>query len=331
MEDVGSSIRTSVWLFPDRPVSEIVEAARAAERSGLDVFWLGDEGVAREPFTTLATVAAATRRIELGVSISNPYLRHPALTASTAATLAEAAGRRIHLGFGRGGRAALAPVGVVPSRPLASIRRAIALARAVLSATPTEGFQPGPYSMPQGQVSLWIGGRGPRIASLAGEIADGFIAAFPKPMLGPIIALARGIRPVEIVLCLPLILDEEHRERIRPYLPLSLLDAAPGTSDAAGLPAAHALAAAAALAANDLRTAASYITDEVIASVAVDAPAPEAARELADLAVMHQVNEIMAAISGDDLALEVTRCAEVLLAAAREADERLAATARPPA
>jgi 5,10-methylenetetrahydromethanopterin reductase len=315
-------LRTSVWLFPDRPVGEIVAAARAAERSGLDVFWIGDEGVAREPFTTLAAVGLGTERIELGIAISNPYLRHPALTASTAATLAEATGRRVHLGFGRGGRASLAPVGLVPDRPLAAVRRAVRLARAVLDGTTTDGFRPGPYASPRGRVSLWVGGRGPAVASLAGEIADGFFAQLIKPMLEPILARARQHRTVEVVLCLPLILDDEHRARIRPYLPLALLDAAPGTSDAAGLPSADARAAAAALAAGDAAAAASYISDEVIANVAVDAPPPEAAEELADLAVRHRVNEISAAVSGSDLALEVTRCAEVLLAAARRAREQ---------
>ena len=47
------AVRTGVWLFPDAPSPAIVDAARAAEEAGLDEFWLGDEGVGRDPFGCL--------------------------------------------------------------------------------------------------------------------------------------------------------------------------------------------------------------------------------------------------------------------------------------
>ena len=117
------AVRTGVWLFPDAPSPAIVDAARAAEEAGLDEFWLGDEGVGRDPFVLLAAAAMVTERILLGVAVTNPYLRHPAATAAAAATVHELSGGRVVLGIGTGGDLALGPVGIVPRAAVRPRRR----------------------------------------------------------------------------------------------------------------------------------------------------------------------------------------------------------------
>ncbi len=311
-------MRASVWLFPDHPVGELVAAAVAAEHAGMDTFWLGDEGVAREPFAALTAAGLATRSIRLGVAIANPYLRHPALTASTAATVAEATDRRLHLGFGPGGAASLNPVGLRAERPVATLRQALRVSRAVLAAEPTAGFEPGPFARPESRVDLWIGARGLGIAALAGEEADGFFASLTKPLLGETLARVRSSRRVPIALVFPLILDEEAMEGIRPYLVLALLDAPEGTPEAAGMTRADAEAAAAALAAGEIETAAAYVSDEVVGNVAVVGDPTAAAEELARLAVEHEVDEICAAVWGEDLTEAVERASAVLAGARDE-------------
>jgi 5,10-methylenetetrahydromethanopterin reductase len=300
-------------------VSDIVAAAKAADDIGLDTFWMGDEGVAREPFTVLTAAGLATKSIGLGVAVANPYLRHPALTASTAATVVEATGRPLHLAFGPGGAASLNPVGLRAVDPVASLRGALRVARAVLSADPTDGFEPGPFARAEPRVDLWIGARGPAISTMAGREADGFFANLCKPMLGLTLDRVRFRRDVPIAMCFPLILDDAALERARPYMALALLDAPPGTPEAAGMTRADAEAAAAAIAAGNLSEAASYITDEVVRSVAIVGDASEAAGEFAQLAKEHAVGEIVAAVNGPDLPREVERAAEVLLAAASQA------------
>lgn len=308
-------MRTSIWLFPNRPVDEIVAAAVAAEEAGVDTFWLGDEGVAREPFAVLTAIGRATKSIGLGVAVTNPYLRHPALTASTAATVAEAVGRGLHLGFGPGGTASLAPVGLAPVAPVQSLRRALRTARAVLAAQPAEGFQPGPFARPEPRVDLWIGARGPDIARMAGTEADGFFANLTKPMLGPILERVRATRPVDVALCFPLIVDEVTLEAIRPYLVLAMLDAPRGTPEAAGMSRDDAEAAAAALDAGRLAEAASYMTDDVVRNIAVVGDEPDSAAEFARLAVEYRVDEISAAVWGLNLTSAVQVAASVLLLA----------------
>ena len=305
-------MRTSIWIFPDRPVDELVGAAVAAEDAGMDTFWLGDEGVARDPFTVLTAVGLATTSIDLAVAVSNPYLRHPALTASTAATVAEITGRSFHLGFGPGGTASLDPVGLTATNPVPTLRDAMRIARAVLVAEPTEGFEPGPFARPEQRVDIWMGARGPALASLAGREADGFFAQVTKPFLGSILARARAGRSVDVALCYPLILDEIALEDIRPYLALVLLDAPPGTPEAAGMDRSDAVAAAQALVAGELEVAAAYISDEVVNNLAIVGEPVEAAAEFARLAVEHDVDEISAAVWGDDLPGAVERAGAVL-------------------
>src|ERR1700694_5868828 len=124
-------VRVGVWLFPDRPADEVASLASEIEAAGLDELWIGDEGPGRDPFVLLAAAATATTRVRLGVGVTNPYLRHPAVTAAAAATIAEIAPGRFVLGFGPGGDMALGPAEVRREHPLAAVRRAVRIARAV--------------------------------------------------------------------------------------------------------------------------------------------------------------------------------------------------------
>ena len=79
--------RTGIWLFPESTGPRLVDAIVRAEELGLDELWLGDEGPAREPFAVLAAAAQATTRIRLCVGVTNPYVRHPVLSATSALTI----------------------------------------------------------------------------------------------------------------------------------------------------------------------------------------------------------------------------------------------------
>ena len=311
-------MRTAVWTFPDKPVARLVRAAQIAEEAGLDTFWVGDEGPAREAFTVLTAIGYATTRIELGVAITNPYMRHPALTASTAATVAEATGRRLHLGYGPGGSVSLGPVGLKPLHAAQRIENAIDMSRAVLRAEATDGFEPGPFATPQPLVDIWVGSRSKLVTSLAGRTADGFFANATKPNLGNLMRWLRAAdRPVEVSLCFPLALDAQHREAIRPYLSLGLLDAPPGTAEGAGMSTQAAIEAAAAVKRGDLDAAARLTPNEAIDAVTIAGPEARASEEFAYLATTHGAAEITAALHQDDLATETARAVPVLLEAAR--------------
>ena len=96
--------------FTDDP-SRILEAARRAEELGFDSIWLfdhlwplsgGKERPVFECWTTLAYLAAATERVMVGTLVTRSSLRHPALLAKMAATVASIAPGRLIVGIGSG-------------------------------------------------------------------------------------------------------------------------------------------------------------------------------------------------------------------------------------
>src|SRR6059058_3420230 len=69
---------------------QVVEKVKIADELGYDSIWLG-ESWGYELFTSMADLVRATSRIKIGAGIANIYSRTPAVLASTAATLDEAA------------------------------------------------------------------------------------------------------------------------------------------------------------------------------------------------------------------------------------------------
>jgi alkanesulfonate monooxygenase SsuD/methylene tetrahydromethanopterin reductase-like flavin-dependent oxidoreductase (luciferase family) len=98
----------------ERPVpwSEYLDLARRAEALGFDSVWVGDHliydlpgGVTRGPYeawTTLAAIAAATSRVELGPLVASTSFHAPAMLAKQAATVDAISGGRLIVALGAG-------------------------------------------------------------------------------------------------------------------------------------------------------------------------------------------------------------------------------------
>lgn len=188
-------------MFPGVPAGMLVDAVVAAEELGLDEVWIADEGVSRDPMAVLAAAAGRTSRIRLAVGITSPLLRHPGAIAATAATLDELSGGRAVLGLGVGGDRSLGPFALETDRPVAMLREAIAVARAVFAVDRTEQYEPPTHAFGPRSVPIWVGTRGPQMSRLAARMADGILVSGCTPEQHvEIVARVRQVGNIEITL-----------------------------------------------------------------------------------------------------------------------------------
>lgn len=102
--------------------------ARHVERLGFDAFWYPDERFYRDTYVGLTACSLATEHIRVGTAVTDPYSRHPALTAVAMASLAEVSQGRATLGIGAG-ISGFAQLGLQPGRAAVALREAIDLIR----------------------------------------------------------------------------------------------------------------------------------------------------------------------------------------------------------
>ena len=80
-----------VTLLPNA-LPEFLSWCRTAEESGFDTIGIGDsQSLYREAFLAAALCAQETKHVKFGPRVINPMTRHPAISASGAATLQEIA------------------------------------------------------------------------------------------------------------------------------------------------------------------------------------------------------------------------------------------------
>lgn len=105
MTSIGYLLPTrELVMGKDQPdFAPILTLAEHAEAAGFDSVWVGDSILARprfEALTTLAAVAARTRRVRLGTAVMLPALRHPVILANEIANVDRISGGRLILGLG---------------------------------------------------------------------------------------------------------------------------------------------------------------------------------------------------------------------------------------
>jgi alkanesulfonate monooxygenase SsuD/methylene tetrahydromethanopterin reductase-like flavin-dependent oxidoreductase (luciferase family) len=168
-------MRYGVAFFIRGGVRSIVEKVRLAEELGYDSVWLAEaQLLTPELFTLLATCLHETRRITIGPGVTTVVTRHPSVTASGLAALAELAPGRVGARFGIGGTSAHG-VGLRPAR-LATFRRDFGFIASLLrgESARTNGLDVRlAWADPAvtRQIPLYVQvSAGPRVQRLAGEL-----------------------------------------------------------------------------------------------------------------------------------------------------------------
>lgn len=234
-------MKFSLRLNNDRPVSEYVTLAQAAEKAGFDQFWVSHDLFLRSAPVILAAVAQATERIEIGTCIVNPYTMNPAEIAMMAATLDELSGGRFNLGLGAGAGEFLKWVGISQDKPLMAVIETIKVLNALLSGKPApldgEFLQWDNEAYlrfaPLRRIPIYIGAMSPNMLRAIGEIADGGLPLlFPPEHYETVMPLiregversGRDLDEIDIAACIWCSVDDDRiaaedalREKIAYY------------------------------------------------------------------------------------------------------------------
>ena len=189
--------------------------ALRAERRGFDGLWVNDHlqspgRVKGEPafdaLVTLSALAALTERARLGVAVLSASYRPAPLAAKMATILDVVSGGRLVVGLGAGSdvpehRAYGVPFDP-PGRRTEALRDALEVMRAMFE-HPAGAEVPGtlagapnqPPPVQPGGPPIWLAAHRPRLLRLAGERADGIVAAFAEPEeVGRRLAIAEEAR-----------------------------------------------------------------------------------------------------------------------------------------
>lgn len=174
-------MRISIASLGEEPMRRFTDFARLCELVGYDGFFHADEKWTRDVYVRLAAAGAATERMGLGISVTDPFTRHPALTAQATATLAEACEGRLCVIMGAGSHFETLP-GYSVHRPITAIREAVAVMRGLWAGervtldgkvVKLDGAKLDwdPEFVPE----VYVAGRGPQVLQLAGQVADGVL------------------------------------------------------------------------------------------------------------------------------------------------------------
>ena len=175
-------LTTGLLLLPARPARELATLAQRAEALGYDDLWLADERFFRDVYTCLAACALPTSRIRLATGVTDPYSRHPALTAMAIATLDELAGGRAVLGIGAG-VSGFRELGIDAGRSAVAIREAVELVRGLLAGETVTvkgeqiSFHDGRlnFAPRRRAVPIYVASQRAAGCRVAGRVADGAI------------------------------------------------------------------------------------------------------------------------------------------------------------
>jgi 5,10-methylenetetrahydromethanopterin reductase len=240
---VQQNFRVSVLTIPPANPFELDELAEATEAYGYDSLWLADERFHAEPYSVLSYCATRTRRIGLGVCVTDPYSRHPALTAMAIGTLDALSHGRAILGMGAGG-SGFAQMGLQQTRPARAMAEAIDLIRRLLrgETVTLDGevvhFKQGKLDFPtvrpdvpvyvasQNQLGLRLAGRIAEGAIMQGCVNESMLQFFEREVQDGADRSGRTGRDVDLVARIDVIIDPDRRvalDAVRPNVATTLL------------------------------------------------------------------------------------------------------------
>jgi 5,10-methylenetetrahydromethanopterin reductase len=157
-------------------IDEIHQRAKRAEELGYDGIFLGESHLSSiDSFQTLASCAMLTKRVLLGIAVTNMVFRHSTVLAGAAASLNEISKGRAILGLGTGD----GPVYTqgLKATPMKQFEEGVKLIRHLVQGNPAT-FPTGNFGISftiSKAAPIYVSAEGPKGLQLAGRSADGVI------------------------------------------------------------------------------------------------------------------------------------------------------------
>lgn len=214
--------------LPSGPIERSSSLIQEGEANGFDAAWVPDQEFYPDPYATLAIAALETETIDLGLAVTNPFTRHPAITARAAGTVGQIAENRFTLGLGSGNLGeVIKPLGYEPSGVPRRCRETIEIVRRLLDGEDVT-YDGKYYTLDDvnldfavdSDVPIYVAARGPTMLQMAGEFADGVLVhavsdasfAYVREYLEKGANRAgRDVDSIDLVSWGPCILDDEYR------------------------------------------------------------------------------------------------------------------------
>jgi phthiodiolone/phenolphthiodiolone dimycocerosates ketoreductase len=156
---------------------------------GIETGTAGDPHCLLDPFSLMAAAATQTRRIPIGVSVTDPLRRSPAALLQASLTIGWLGGRPMLLGLGTGTSGNLYPYGLErpgPARYLTAACETIAALRSDaelhdggLDPWPRDGAVIGLSALTE--MRLWVAAHQPRALAAAARYGDGWLPSSLSP------------------------------------------------------------------------------------------------------------------------------------------------------
>jgi alkanesulfonate monooxygenase SsuD/methylene tetrahydromethanopterin reductase-like flavin-dependent oxidoreductase (luciferase family) len=165
------------------PPEQIRDAAATAEACGFDEIWLAEDYFFTGGVSGASLALGATSTISVGLGVVSAVARHPALLAMEISTLARIYGDRLVAGIGLGVPAWIRQMGLHPRSPLAALRECVTTTKSLLRGETVDlrgevfSFDNVTLAYPNAQTvtPVRMGGLGPKMLQLSGEVADGSV------------------------------------------------------------------------------------------------------------------------------------------------------------
>jgi len=182
-----------IFLSAHEPFRRIIERAQLSEKLGFDSVVIDDHllygtenAAAPEPFITLSAIAAATKKIRVGIAVTDLVRRHPAIVAQLLATLSNQFPKRIFLGLGAGDPMNQTPFGMPSDHRYQRLREGLKIIRSLWKSSiqQPQGFKGRFFTLDHAYLQAGQGGHppqiylaafGPKMLRLTGEDADGWL------------------------------------------------------------------------------------------------------------------------------------------------------------